>query len=467
MDAQYKVLKQISIRINEYIHGDIILHWKESIDFMAQPTHVYSEEVFSEDVNSFNNLLGYYVLSNRAGSYGKVCLVSNNLEKYFWKIFVDIKKFVPRLDKNSPAMNTLARWIVAKIYWHERFHYHMDAIRQRVDTTQYNFSDNLMCEQEEALAVAYSYKHLHELKDNNDYPDVWDWFLKMVFRYTSPGFKDWFIYLDDEVFRLTLLELTGLTKRADLSILDALASKMVQSLSSVDSQYKECVNDDIGNQSGEMGRFIKITDLFTAKNELYLMWLTTFKWQQPEILSFLLSLPLNGFSIHIGIADGDIDKYWDKWIDEHTDSPDKRVIVDMPQGVSRENLYFLLDGEQRFVVLFLLFFIRGIKDGSLNKLFISDSCSKLTLISNEENAFLKALLSYLQHAGNEPTPATSVQKNLLDASLVIQKWMDLNQSLDDCYVFLIDYHSRESERLPFKYTDKHVRAHKLINCSIY
>lgn len=399
MDVQDRVLKQISIRISEYVNGDIVLNRNEAINFMEQPKHVYSREEFSDDETKFSNLLAYYVLVNKQDSLGKLYLVSNNLEKCFWKLFIEIKKFVPRIDKNAPAMNTLAKWVVAKIYSHELFHSKIDLLRQREGARPYNFDDSTLCEREEALAVVYSYRLLHEYLQDNDYPDLWDWFIKKAFRYTSPGFKDWFIYLDDELFRSTLLDITGLPDHADLSSMEASATENLQSISGLGGRIDECVNDQIGNHSMEMGRFVKITELFTSKDELYLMWLRTFKWRQADILSFLINLPLNGFSIHIGVTDGDISKNWNDWVHEHTDSADKRVIVDMPQGVSRENLYFLLDGEQRFVVLFLLFFIKAIKDGNLNQLFISNGSPKLTLISSDENAFLNELLGFLQHGG--------------------------------------------------------------------
>jgi len=467
MDAQNKVLKQISIRINEYVNGDITLKPSESHDFSDQPNHVYAEEVFPYNDPRFNNLLGYYILMPKTDGYGKVYLAANNLEKLFWKLFIDIKKFVPRLDKNSPAMNTLAKWVVAKTYWHQHFHYLIDTLRQTAGAIPYDFNDQLSCRRQEALAAAYAYRQLQAVMDDKDYPDMAAWFLKMAFRYTAPGFKDWFIYLDDGVFWATLLEIIGLSDHADYARRNTPLIEQLQSLLVDEHRYTESVNHVIGNQADEMGKFLHISELFPDKHELYLMWLTTFKWHAVDIIGFLLSLPLNGFSIHFGITQGDVRKSWHHWMEEHTDSADKQVIVDMPKDISRENLYFLLDGEQRFTVLFLLFFILAIKNGNPEQFLLSDSSAKLMLVSRVDNSFLIELLVYLQQGGDQPKPTTAEQKNLLAAVLVIQQWLNLNQPLDDCYVFLIDYHVRESENVPFKYTDKHVRAHKLINCSIY
>jgi hypothetical protein len=197
------------------------------------------------------------------------------------------------------------------------------------------------------------------------------------------------------------------------------------------------------------------------------MWLTPFRWQAADIISFLLSLPSNGFSVHIGIADGDLGRNWKHWIAEHTDIPTKRVIIDMPKGIERDKLYFLLDGEQRLVILFLVFFIKAVKAGNAQGFFINPEIAKLALISHADNVFFNALLDYLQHGGTPPNPASDTQKKLLNASIIIEKWLALRQNLEDVYAFLIGYQSRESNQLPFKYTDKNVRQHKLINCSIY
>jgi hypothetical protein len=186
-----------------------------------------------------------------------------------------------------------------------------------------------------------------------------------------------------------------------------------------------------------------------------------------DILSFLISLPLNGFSIHIGTAEGNLAHDWHNWKREHTDLPDNPVIIDMPEGIAKENFHFLLDGSQRFFILFLLLYIRALKQERTQDFFAGNGYAKLILVSLAENSYFQDLLHYLEHQGPQPASSTPTQEIILQAALAIQKWLESPQQLDDCYVFLIDSHARECEWTPFKYTNKINKTHKLINTSIY
>ncbi|MGD0962131.1 MAG: hypothetical protein ABSB19_20155 [Methylomonas sp.] len=466
MEAQTRVLKQINIRINEYIHGDIELKEGDASHFMAQPNRVFSEGGYPEDLNNSRALLGYYVLMQKNVSPGKIVLVSNNLEVYFWHLFVEIKKFTPWINKNYDAMFALARWVVATTYWQLRFHHSLDMKRQMAGATADTANDRLTSEKELALAVAYSYKYMRRHYDTHAHSTLWEWFLKKAFRYTAPGYKDWFAYIDDDNFWRGVFDIAGLANQAALAG-DEPGAPTLRNWLPGDDEFVASVNDAIGNIASEMGRLINIKDLLNETNELFLMWLSTFKWRAVDVLSFLISLPLNGFSIHIATAEGNLEEDWHRWKYEHTDWPDKPVIIDMPVGIERENFHFLLDGAQRFFILFLLFFIKAQKNGRAKDFFAGNGSAKFVLISLAENVFFQDLLRYLEQGGIQPETSTPEQNAILQAALVIQKWLETNHGQEDCYVFLIDHQPRECEWTPFKYMNKKTKTHKLINCTIY
>lgn len=173
-------------------------------------------------------------------SPGIITLYNKNLINFFWRLVLEIDAALPGWNWREEELKILAKWVVDKTYFHERFHHSMDVLRHLFDVQTY---DRL---QEEALAVAYARNHLYE-GNRYRYPPsepqhvLLVEVLRLAFCYTSPGYRDWHQYPDLATLQTGVSQYLNIKNSTKLRSSCVPMEKMVFSLLLVKGGFEERV----------------------------------------------------------------------------------------------------------------------------------------------------------------------------------------------------------------------------------
>ncbi|QSZ27578.1 hypothetical protein ACETAC_01290 [Aceticella autotrophica] len=141
-----------------------------------------------------DDILGYYVPMS---SPGKIVLRWERIGCLFWHII--FKSSFIKTQLQYSFLENIAILFVLNTYIHEQFHNFCDVCRHLFST---KFDRNT----EEALAVAWSYIKLNEMKEegNNEIdiiPDnIFYDIMKRIYSYNQNGYKDWIYYQTKTTF---------------------------------------------------------------------------------------------------------------------------------------------------------------------------------------------------------------------------------------------------------------------------
>ncbi|MBM9535973.1 hypothetical protein [Desulfobulbus alkaliphilus] len=156
--------------------------------FLDQPIDTFPEEPRAELIN----VLGTY---SHMHSPGRIVLVKDNIRRYFWRTCSTILNNYPSIWITRNDLKNTVDVIVLKVWWHEQFHFCCDVFRQLF---QSQFNPLI----EEALAVAYSRSQVLNARQSSRstisriHPQFFQIFMKIVYSYKSPGYRDWHLYGD-------------------------------------------------------------------------------------------------------------------------------------------------------------------------------------------------------------------------------------------------------------------------------
>ena len=148
-------------------------------------------------------LLGYY---EPMASPGRLVLKVNCLSSFFWYHARDFFRAGYYIEEND--LRCMCHMVVMKTYTHEQFHHFCDVARHLFGTGY----DRL---REEALAVAWSYFQLEELrcqwssKEARLSAGIYRDLLPRLFQFRSPGYRDWINYKSRADFELEMIHYTG------------------------------------------------------------------------------------------------------------------------------------------------------------------------------------------------------------------------------------------------------------------
>lgn len=146
------------------------------------------------------SLLGCY---HPMKSPGTLILFKGNLARFYRSL---LRTIMPQVRYLSRAdIEAGARLVTLGTYYHERFHFDCDLLRNLFNTTQL---DPLI---EEALAMAY--ERLRLATDRKDGKSkisrmngaLYSLLMRYGYVYTSPGYRDWSLYADETRFSDGLL----------------------------------------------------------------------------------------------------------------------------------------------------------------------------------------------------------------------------------------------------------------------
>ncbi len=174
--------------------------------FLSPPPDIDAEgeHCFGHHQHAQGILLGVYYRMGHSGTLG---LYEENLEQFFWRILLEINAQFSHWRWSYADLKELSVWVVEKTYWHERFHHSMDVLRHLFNVNSFNTFN------EEALAVAYSRYHLtHHYRrwPEEDQQVLWDAFLALVYRYSSPGYSEWRQFADESSLKSGICEYLNL-----------------------------------------------------------------------------------------------------------------------------------------------------------------------------------------------------------------------------------------------------------------
>lgn len=133
-------------------------------------------------------ILGSY---RHMSSPGLITLYSRAIGSLFWHTVQDLYQHDYYMRPSD--LRQMARFTVLKTYRHEQFHHFCDVSRRL-------FGSSRDHDVEEALAVAWSYHQVQEEhKDGRTavgkmYLPVYRELITRIYRYTSPGYRDWVNY---------------------------------------------------------------------------------------------------------------------------------------------------------------------------------------------------------------------------------------------------------------------------------
>lgn len=191
------------------------IDWRKIDTSMVDYIRLHGEEGNVEDDRVIHApatpiaLLGSYT---PLPPHGVVTLYAENLSKFFWGILKKLyaqKKFYARKKLRLPEnvsmanLKALAKFIVAKTYHHEIFHYRCDIASLMFGTRPDRIA-------EEALAVAFGHHHAWRILESGATPPLeatfYDAFRNEAFTYSAAGYRDWRDYEKIEPFRNKLAE---------------------------------------------------------------------------------------------------------------------------------------------------------------------------------------------------------------------------------------------------------------------
>lgn len=162
-----------------------------------KPVHDVDIEGQMHGYATYPLLLGLY---KPMSSPGKVILFPNNLRRFFGGLMRMALRdgLRPRLVDYQKGADLIAH----KTYFHELFHYDADVLKTL-------FGSPYDSDDEEALAVAYSFRKLSSYE--RDYkqsmnPAIFNYLMDNAFRYTSQGYRDWPKYSSEVSFKYGLLK---------------------------------------------------------------------------------------------------------------------------------------------------------------------------------------------------------------------------------------------------------------------
>ena len=200
----YDEIDRLCLEKPDVINIDVIrdcgssLRLRNSSEFyLDQPPDTNPEAVIERP-----NLLGSYTSMS---SPGRLVLYRKNLRDFFWSVVVDVLYQDPTICISKNDLKNTAYVIVRKTCWHEKFHFCCDVFRHL-------FASSFDSLTEEALAVAYSRQKILAERQNRTtsiakiHSHFFGLVMEKAFAYTSPGYRDWPKYIDQEVFGQKLLE---------------------------------------------------------------------------------------------------------------------------------------------------------------------------------------------------------------------------------------------------------------------
>jgi len=141
-------------------------------------------------------ILGTY---SAMSSPGVVSLCLDHLKDFFYSLVK--RSLLAGYDISKKELKLIAKLVVYKTYWHELFHFDCDVLRHL-------FGGHIDPNIEEALAVA---RAQWRIRSFNGYKflgisqDLFDFIVSEAFKYTSPGYKDWVNYSNENDFQHALL----------------------------------------------------------------------------------------------------------------------------------------------------------------------------------------------------------------------------------------------------------------------
>ena len=159
----------------------------------------HPEEVLSQE----SDVLGEYFPMQ---SPGLLILYSDRLGSFFWHLALEIYHKGYYMEYQD--FERMAHMVVMKTYFHEQFHHFCDVNRHLFATRFDRFT-------EEALAVAWSYHQLQELRRSWQTKEArlaspfYYELMRGMYRYTSPGYRDWVHYQTEADFRYGLVNYLG------------------------------------------------------------------------------------------------------------------------------------------------------------------------------------------------------------------------------------------------------------------
>lgn len=133
-------------------------------------------------------------------SPGVITLYIHNIRNFFWRIIEELTNQPLRAFITKGDLERIALLTTTKTLHHEVFHFNCDVFRLL-------FSAAYDVEGEESLAVAYSRLRIESEQRNANtqlgrinavlYSSVMD----IAYRYTSPGYRDWYQFADHVRFK--------------------------------------------------------------------------------------------------------------------------------------------------------------------------------------------------------------------------------------------------------------------------
>ena len=175
---------------------DIILHPKDLEAYMNPPSDILEPGQESPCESDDSLTLGSY---SEMSSPGVVRLYLDNLKDFFHSlVFRSLRAGHPI---SSKELKLIAKIVVYKTYWHELFHFDCNVLRVL-------FGGHKDPNIEEALAVARAWARITAEKGYKFWgisPVLFDFIVSEAFKYTSPGYKDWVNYSNENDFQHGLL----------------------------------------------------------------------------------------------------------------------------------------------------------------------------------------------------------------------------------------------------------------------
>lgn len=192
-EAVTRILNMIptEYRSNEFT-GPIPLHaCAQQIESLRPSPEQVAEE--GEDI------LGEY---HQMTSPGQIVLFWDRIGSIFWHHVLCLIRSGFHVIPDD--LKGLAEMTVRKTYVHEEFHHFADVAR-------WLFGGKYVRDIEEALAVAFSYRHLCEkwLRGQPRLRSIVRQLMAQMFHYASPGYRDWHLYQADHDFAGGLVSYLG------------------------------------------------------------------------------------------------------------------------------------------------------------------------------------------------------------------------------------------------------------------
>lgn len=139
-------------------------------------------------------------------SPGRILIYWQNIGSCFWHTVLQLNRKGYYMDYKD--IERIAYLFVLKTYIHEQFHH-------LCDVSRYLFSSKYDRDVEEALAVAWSYLKLSELRIQWNskiamiYTPMYREIVDLIFRYSSPGYREWVSYQTESKFASGIVRYLG------------------------------------------------------------------------------------------------------------------------------------------------------------------------------------------------------------------------------------------------------------------